>query len=140
MYSNILLGVDGSEHSLNAAKTAGDLARNMNSKVLRIVVAYDPVPSYLGEPNLQDAISARMIEAEAVLEKAIQAVGEIPGEVHTEILEGPPAEAILDVANTRKNDLIVMGSRGLGRLVGALLGSQSQKVVRHAACPVLIVR
>jgi len=140
MYSNILLGVDGSEHSLNAAKTAGDLARNMNSKVLRIVVAYDPVPSYLGEPNLQDAISARMIEAEAVLEKAIQAVGEIPGEVHTEILEGPPAEALLDVANTRKNDLIVMGSRGLGRLAGALLGSQSQKVMRHAACPVLIVR
>lgn len=140
MYSNILLGVDGSEHALSAAKTAGDLARTMNAEILRIVVAYDPVPPYLGEPNMQAAISGHMNEAESVIEKAIQAVGEIPGEVHTEILEGPPAEAILEVASTRNSDLIVMGSRGLGRLAGALLGSQSQKVVRHAKCPVLIIR
>ena len=140
MFKHILLGVDGSDHALNAAKTAGDLARNMKSEILRIVVAYEPVPPYLGEPNLQAAISARMNEAETTLKKAVQVVGMLPGEVHTEILEGPPAEAILDVANTRKSDLIVMGSRGLGRLAGALLGSQSQKVVRHANCPVLIVR
>jgi nucleotide-binding universal stress UspA family protein len=67
-------------------------------------------------------------------------VGGIPGEIHTEILEGTPAEAILEVAKTRDVNLIVMGSRGLGRLAGALLGSQSQKVVQHATCPVLIVR
>ena len=140
MFKHILLAVDGSEHALHAAKTAGDLARNMDSEILRVVVAFEPVPPYLGEPNLQTAISARMNEAEAILKKALDAVGKIPGKVHTEILEGPPAEAILDVAETRKSDLIVMGSRGLGRLAGALLGSQSQKVVRHAACPVLIVR
>jgi nucleotide-binding universal stress UspA family protein len=140
MFKNILLAVDGSKHALRATKTAVDLARSMNSEILRIVVAFEAVPSYLGEPNMQTAISARMKEAETVLKKAMDAVGEIPGEVHTEILEGSPAEAILDVANTRKNDLIVMGSRGLGRLRGALLGSQSQKVVQHAPCPVLVVR
>jgi len=140
MFKNILLGVDGSEHALRAVKTAADLARSMNAEILRIVVAYEPVPPYLGEPNMQTAISGRMKEAESILEEALKAVGEISGEIHTEILEGPPAEAILDVANTRKSDLIVMGSRGLGRLAGALLGSQSQKVVRHASCPVLIVR
>jgi len=140
MFSNILLGVDGSENALHAAKTAGDLARNMQSKILRIVVAFEPVPPYLGEPNLQTAISARIKEADEILKKAIGIVGEIPGEIHTEVLEGSPAEAILDIANTRKNDLIVMGSRGLGRLTGLLLGSQSQKVVQHAPCPVLIVR
>jgi nucleotide-binding universal stress UspA family protein len=140
MFNHILLAVDGSEHSLHAAKKAAELARTVNSKILRIVVAYEPVPSYLGEPNMQTAISARMKEAENILQKAIEAIGEIPGEVHTEILEGAPAEAILDVAKTRKSDLIVMGSRGLGRLTGALLGSQSQKVVRHASCPVLIMR
>ena len=140
MFKNLLLAVDGSEHALHATKTAVDLARSMNSEILRIVIAYDPVPPYLGEPNMQAAISARMKEAETVLQKAIDSVGEIPGEVHTEILEGPPAEAILDVAKARKSDLIVMGSRGLGRLSGALLGSQSQKVVQHAPCPVLIVR
>ena len=140
MFKNILLGVDGSEHALHAAKTAADLARSMNSKILRVVVAFEAVPPYLGEPNLQSAISARMKEAETILAEAMKTIGEIPGEIHTEILEGPPAEAILDVADTRKSDLIVMGSRGLGRLAGALLGSQSQKVVRHATCPVLIVR
>jgi len=140
MYNHILLGVDGSENALHAAKTASDMARNMKSEILRIVVAFEPVPPYLGEPNLQAAISARLKQAEDILEKALEIVGKIPGEVHTEILEGSPAEAILDVANTRKSDLIVMGSRGLGRLAGALLGSQSQKVVQHAPCPVLIVR
>ena len=140
MYSNILLGVDGSENALHAAQTAGDLARHMKSKILRVVVAYEPVPPYLGEPNLQTAISSRLKQANEILEKALKSVGKIPGEIHTEILEGSPAEAILDVANTRKSDLIVMGSRGLGRLTGLLLGSQSQKVVQHAHCPVLIVR
>lgn len=140
MFNHILLGVDGSDHALHAAKTAGDFARNMKSNILRIVVAFDPVPPYLGEPNLQTAISARVKEADKILQKALEAVGEIPGEVHTEILEGSPAEAILDVANTRKVDLIVMGSRGFGRLKGLLIGSQSQKVVQHAPCPVLIVR
>ena len=140
MFNHILLGVDGSVHALHATKTAADLARNMQSNILRIVVAFDPVPSYLGEPNLQTAISARMKEADTILKNALEAVGEIPGEVHTEILVGSPAEAILDVANTRKVDLIVMGSRGFGRLKGLLIGSQSQKVVQHAPCPVLIVR
>lgn len=140
MFNHILLGVDGSEHALRAAKTAADLARSMKSEILRIVVAYDSVPPYLGEPNMQTAISARMKEAEKVLQRAMEVVGEIPGDVHTETLEGPPAEAILDVADTRKCDLIVMGSRGLGRLTGLLIGSQSQKVVQHAPCPVLIVR
>jgi nucleotide-binding universal stress UspA family protein len=140
MFNHILLGVDGSNHALHAAKTAGDLARMMESKVLRIVVTFEPIPPYLGEPNLQTAISARMKEAEIILQKAMEAVGGIPGEIHTEILEGTPAEAILEVAKTRDVNLIVMGSRGLGRLAGALLGSQSQKVVQHATCPVLIVR
>jgi nucleotide-binding universal stress UspA family protein len=140
VFNNILLGVDGSEHALRAAQTAGDLARAMKSKTLRVVVAFEFIPPYLGEPNLQTVIAARMNDAENILQNALKALGEIPGEVHTEVLEGSPAEAILDVAGTRQNDLIVMGSRGLGQLSGLLLGSQSQKVVQHAKCPVLIVK
>lgn len=106
-----------------------------------MVVAFDPLPSYLGEPNLQAAINARLDEAQQVMEKALQVIGPMPeGVLRTEILEGPAAEAILQVAETHRSDLIVMGSRGLGRFTGLLLGSQSQKVVQHASCPVLIVR
>jgi nucleotide-binding universal stress UspA family protein len=140
MFKSILLAVDGSEHAIHAARMAGDLARVMQTESLRIVVAYDPIPSYLGEPNLQQAINARLLEAQEVLQKALQTVGEVPAEIHTELIEGSPAEAIIEVARTRNSDLIVIGSRGLGRLVGALLGSTSQKVVSHAPCPVLIVR
>lgn len=140
MFDKILLSVDGSEHALNAARTAADLARAMKASEIRIVAAYDFIPPYLGEPNMQYAIDARMEEAKAVMQKAVDAVGDTSSEIHTEIIEGPAAEAIINVAATRKSDVIVMGSRGLGTLAGLLLGSISQKVVAHAPCPVLIVR
>lgn len=140
MFGKILLAVDGSERALHAARVAADLARAMKSKELRIVVSYESIPPYLGEPNMQYAIDARMKDAQSVLEKAIKEVGKTPGEVHSELLEGSPAETIIEVAATRQSDLIVMGSRGLGRLAGLVLGSNSQKVVSHAPCPVLIVR
>lgn len=141
MFQNILLAFDGSESSCKAAHLVAKISRCSPAPlVVRIVTAYDPIPPYLGEPNLQQAIDERMKEAEAVVAQAIQAIGETPAEIHTEILEGPAADAILRVAETRGCDLIVMGSRGLGQIAGLLLGSQSQKVVNHAPCPVLIAR
>jgi len=140
MFEVILLAVDGSEHGQHAAKLAGDLARAVKAKDLRIVVAFEPIPSYLGEPNLSHVIAARKIEAEEILKKALAVIGEVPGDINTETIEGSVAEAIINVASVRKSDVIVMGSRGLGRLAGAVLGSNSQKVVSHAHCPVLIVR
>jgi len=140
MFEKILLAVDGSEHSMRAAKEAGDLARAMKSELVRIVVAFDNIPPYLGEPNLQQAIDARMKEANAILQKAQDAVGKIPGEIHTELIEGPAAEAIINVAKTRGSTVIVMGSRGLSAIAELVLGSTSHKVVSHASCPVLIIR
>jgi len=140
MFEKILLAVDGSEHALNAAKVAGDLVRSVNARELRIVIAYEPVPAYLGEPNLQNTINARMNESQDVLHEAENMVGKIPTEIHSELIEGQIADAIINVAEARNCDLIIMGSRGLGRLAGALLGSNSQKVVSEAPCPVLIVR
>jgi nucleotide-binding universal stress UspA family protein len=140
MFERILLAVDGSEHGYHAARVAADLARAMKSEELRIVVSYDRIPPYLGEPNLQNVINARVIAAQTVLDKALEAVGDVPAEIHTEWLEGDPAESIIDVATTRNSSVIVMGSRGLGALKGLVLGSTSQKVVSHAPCPVLIVR
>lgn len=140
MFERILLAVDGSEHALHAAKIAGDLARRMESTELRIIVAYDPIPSYLGEPDFQIAVNARLKEAQGVMQKAIEAVGDSEIGVQAELIEGDSAEAIIEVARTRNSDLIVMGSRGLGRLAGLVLGSTSQKVLGHAPCPVLIIR
>jgi nucleotide-binding universal stress UspA family protein len=139
MFKRILLAVDGSDHAIRAAEIAAELVRSMKAE-LRIVVVYDPIPPYLGEPNLQNAINARLAEAQKILDRAVEAVGDVPEEIHTGIIEGNSAEAIIEVAKTRESDLIVMGSRGLGRLSGLVLGSTSQKVVSHAPCPVLIVK
>ncbi len=140
MFDRILLAVDGSDHALRAAQKAAELARAMKSKELRIVVSYDPIPVYLGEPNMQVAIINRKGEAEKILEDAVGEVGEVPCEVFKDLIEGDAASNIIEVARNTGSDLIVMGSRGLGRLAGLLLGSTSQKVVSHAPCPVLIIR
>jgi nucleotide-binding universal stress UspA family protein len=140
MFNKILLAVDGSDHARHAAQKAAELARVIKPSELRIVVAYNTIPMYLGEPNLQIVFDSLRRDAQNVVDKALIEVGEVPCEVHTEILEGDAAEAILNVANTRKSNLIVMGSRGHGGLAGLLVGSTSQKVVAHANCPVLIVR
>lgn len=118
MFEHILLAVDGSEHALHAAHVAAELAHAMKSERVRIVVCFDKVPIYLGEPNLQKAIDHRLSEAQKILQKAVAAVCDIPAEVHTELIEGEPAEAIINVARLRKSSVIVMGSRGLGRQAG----------------------
>src|SRR5512142_2807138 len=107
MFEYILLAVDGSEHSYHAARMAADLARAMKSERLRIVVVYGRIPSYLGEPNLQHVIDARLTEAQEILQKAVDIVGDVPAEIHTELIEGDAAEAIIEVAKTRESNVIV---------------------------------
>jgi nucleotide-binding universal stress UspA family protein len=76
----------------------------------------------------------------AVLEQAAHPLEEAGIRVIRELLEGPLAEAILNVAAVRDCDLIIMGARGLSDLQGLLVGSVSHKVIQHAHCPVLVVR
>ena len=139
MFKNILLAVDGSEHASKAARIAGEMTRCLQADLI-VVTVFDPVPNYLGDTNLVVFLSNQKMLAEQILNGALTEVGELPGKLVKGILEGPVAEAVLRVAEVRDNDLIIMGTRGLGRLAGALLGSQSQKVVAHANCPVLLVR
>ena len=63
----------------------------------------------------------------------IEAIGKIPCEIHTELIEGSAAEAIIDVANTRKSNVIVMGSRGLGKLAGATVGAMRNAALTGGA-------
>ncbi|MGP9820216.1 universal stress protein [Salinarimonas sp. NSM] len=60
--------------------------------------------------------------------------------IDTRIADAAPAEAIVTVAEEEGADLLVIGSRGLGRLQGMILGSVSQKVVHDAPCAVLVVK
>lgn len=139
MFQHIVLAVDGSEPSLRAAEVAGRLAAFVRGR-LCVVVAFDPVPDVLGRPYWEEAVSKRLEEAQSVLEMALARLPEPDGvDLDTEVLQGSPAEVILTVAREHKADLIVMGARGRGGLAALLLGSQAQKVVAHAPCPVLLV-
>jgi nucleotide-binding universal stress UspA family protein len=139
MFKKILVAFDGSDHARKAATIAGELATTMKADIW-VVVAYDPLPSYLGKPNIQAAIDSRVEQAKDHMKDAIQEIGGISGSMTKEIIEGPASEAILNVADVRKIDLIIMGTRGLGSLKGLLIGSTSQKVLSHAQCPVLLAR
>ena len=144
MFKNILLAFDGSDHSRKAALVTGQLARQQQPPALvRITVAVQPIYRGWGEPNFTEVASKRAIEGQELLDSAAKLVGGQGGpeiEVHTELLFGPAADEIINVAEVRGCDLIVMGTRGLGALRGLLLGSQTQKVISHAHCPVMVIR
>ncbi len=140
MFKNILLAFDGSEHARQAAKLAGGLARGQKSApILWLVTVMDSIPHDLGEPYLSQLIEQRTAAGQEMTREAALLIGE-GVEIHNELLFGSPAECILQVAETRGCDLIVMGTRGLGVLQGLLLGSQAQKVINNAPCPVLVVK
>jgi nucleotide-binding universal stress UspA family protein len=139
MFKRILLAFDGSAHARKAAAIARELANSMQADIW-VVIAYDTLPSFLGKPNLQAAIDSRLEQAEAKMEEAVQEIGEFSGKITREIMEGPASEAILNVAEVRNIELIVMGTRGMGSLKGLLIGSTSQKVLSHAQCPVLLAK
>ena len=139
MFNRILLATDGSPDAQQALTYARDLALRDSAMVI-VVHAFEPVPTYLGDP-IEGRVLARHVSAgEEVAEEAAGALREAGLQVIVEILEGPPADAILNVAEVRDCDLIVMGSRGHGALASLLLGSVSHRVLAHARVPVMVVR
>ncbi len=139
MFQKILVAVDDSPAAQKAVNYAAQLAKLTNAQIL-IVHAYPKIPDYLGEPNLSQTIARYLEKAEELIEPVATQLQKAGLDVIPEILEGPPADAILRVADARNVDLIVMGARGLGSVASLLLGSVSQKVLAHATCPVMIVR
>jgi nucleotide-binding universal stress UspA family protein len=130
----VIAGYDGSSSSRAALAYAADRARHGQ---LFVVCATEPVPSFLGEPYAQHFLDRADEHAhELETEIAEQLPPEMEFEV--EILEGPPAEAIVRVARVREADEIVIGSRGLGPLRAAI-GSVSHDVLHFADRPVVIV-
>jgi nucleotide-binding universal stress UspA family protein len=139
MFKKILLATDGSAHAQEALAYAQELAVRDQARVV-VVHAFNPVPTYLGDQP-RNRVAARHVSAgEGVASQAAEALRKAGVDVVVEILEGPPAEAILKVAQVRGCDLIVMGTRGLGALTSLLLGSVSHRVLAHANIPVMIVK
>ena len=140
MFKRIVVAVDGSHHARQAVLTAAAVAREMGATLTLLTVYHEP-PGFEGEPQYSADLVPAMQQARALLadeEAVVQAAGGPP--VQKDLLgAGHPAAAILAAPASGQYDLLVMGTRGLGRLESALLGSGSAQVAADSAIPVLIV-
>jgi nucleotide-binding universal stress UspA family protein len=139
----IVVGVDGSPGSLTALGWAVDEARQRGTS-LQVVMTWQ-MPQTYGSPTtwgagMDPSLDAKNVLAKAADDEAARLRNEVvPDDVPTtwEVVQGHPAWKLIDVS--KGAELLVVGSRGHGGFVGALLGSVSQYVVTHAACPVVVV-
>ena len=143
--TSILLATDGSDESKQATQVATELSRETGSEVHVVYVL--PTPAQLiGHHTYSAEIRESLIggaerDAETFLKEQAEKIGSDGGKVaETHLRSGDPDKEILRAAEALGVGLIVVGSRGLGAVSRALMGSVSDSVVRHAHCPVLVVR
>ena len=145
MFQSIVVGTDGSETAGEAVTEAIELANSIGASI-ELVSAYEPVPrqrlreeSRQVPEDLQWMVNPRE-DVEATLRAACERIEAAGVSVTTYAREGDPADAILDVAEERNADLIVVGNKGMTGAKRFLLGSVPNKVSHHAPCSVLIIR
>ena len=135
----IVIAYDGSEGSREALEQGVELARTAGAVATLVYVRHTPLP-IVGDPFYERALSKELHRGRDVLAEARVFAVEAGVVTETELLEGDPAEQILDLARLRGADLVVVGSRGRGAVAEALLGSVSHAIVHGADRPVLVAR
>jgi nucleotide-binding universal stress UspA family protein len=135
----IVVGVDGSDSSLDALRWAAAQARVTGAELVAVTAwsfpptSYPVLAGYMPMPVTADLEKETRIALERLVRDTL---GEV--EVTLSVPEGHPAVVLIDAA--RGADLLVVGCRGHGGFVGALVGSISQHLVAHAPCPVVVFR
>ncbi|MGH4011496.1 MAG: universal stress protein [Pseudonocardiaceae bacterium] len=137
----IVAGVDGSESALAAVRWAAREAARMHQP-LRLVHAFGwPETRHIGDPELGDDRRAVLLRVahEQVSAAANAAAAAAPSiEIEQEVDPGYPIPVL--EAESRRAQLLVLGSRGLGGVLGLLVGSVTVALAAHAACPVVVIR
>ncbi|KAL1545589.1 universal stress protein in QAH/OAS sulfhydrylase 3'region-like [Salvia divinorum] len=149
----VMVAIDDSGESFYSLQWVLDHvfgSQNNDEYLLNIIHVIELFPSYVlpGAPAVFPSTSivrsvnkAQEENASAIITRAIDMCTQ-RNQVHinTSIIEGDPKEMICGVAEQMKVDLIVIGSRGFGKIKRALMGSVSNYVIHHAKCPVLVVK
>lgn len=145
MYKKILVPLDGSDRSNKALFHTVELASKLGSKItlMHVVPSLPPYVNTavdrLGQAQ-QSIIEELMRNGKEMLQQYASSISDKGIEVESITVMGQPADEIIEKAKLEEYDLIVIGSRGLGEIKGYLMGSVSNRVSRHAPCPVLIIR
>lgn len=143
MYKNILIATDGSDLATDAARHGIALAKSLGAKVIAVTVTepfyfYDAnIPANL-QPNYVQAAKRQAITILSALAAVAKTAG-VPCETFR-VEKGPPYLSIIETAQAKKCDLIVMGSHGRSGLQALVLGSHTLKVLTHSKIPVLVCR
>jgi len=142
-HGKILVPIDHSDLSRQALATAVAVAGPFDARLLLLTVIEDrfPYPDMFSFENPEGdyyrVMKARAHDDLSALAAEYPALKE---RMELYITRGRPYDKIVEVAAAEKADLIVMGTHGVGGISHALLGSVAEKVLRHAPCPVLVVR
>lgn len=139
----IVVGIDGSQHSVLALEWALKQAALKHSHVTVLTVNSVPASGWTGLPVSlpQDPVAEGKAREAAtdMTEKALAQLGEAqPSSVTIRAVTGYPATELIKAS--RDADIVVVGSRGAGGFTRLLMGSVSSQVVNHASCPVVVVR
>ena len=139
--TRILVATDGSREAELALTTAADLAKSTDSELHVLHVGEVPLVYHPERHAYQAEYEEHEKEVQQLLEAQVDRIEVASAtEAQAHLRMGRADEEIVELAQSIDAGLIVMGSRGQGRLRRALVGSVSESVVRHAHCPVTIVR
>lgn len=148
MMKKILVAFDGSKHAQSTLDFALDLAEKCSASVTVLSVSHHsttpigmittPVPGEILETYSKELMDSTAKVLSNAVEKAREEKPNL--DINPKLMEGRPADTIVQVAEDEKFDLIVIGSRGLSGIKRFFLGSVSNEVVNQAKCPVLVVK
>ncbi|MCD6411444.1 MAG: universal stress protein [Thermoplasmata archaeon] len=143
----ILIAYDGSESSRKAVDLTLNVAKERDEVILLTVIPAELVSSSFTKMLLPTINLDELIERKTFKERAEETLKEVAtklegkvAKVETVVETGDPADEILLVAKREMCDLIVLGYKGYGKEGRFLIGSVTDKVVRHASCSVMVVR
>ncbi|WFN36702.1 universal stress protein [Methanomicrobium antiquum] len=140
MYKKILLATDGSENARRAGRQAAGLAEELSSEIIiGYIFSSPPSQSKMAKANF-DVHSILKEDAKNAISETINLFEEKNLTYTLKVAIGEPASEICGIAEKENADLLIIGSRGLGTIKGAVIGSVSHKVAHQAKCPVMIVK
>ena len=133
--SKILLPVDGSEYSLNAASEAADLSKKFDAKIILLYCS----ETFQNLKQFKDFSLESLEYANKVLEPVRTLLKEKDVDYIEHVIDNSPSEEIPRMAKQSNVDLIIMAPRGTNPLASILLGSVTTRVLKQAPCNVLVV-
>ncbi|KAA0236242.1 MAG: TRAP-T-associated universal stress protein TeaD [Acidimicrobiales bacterium] len=138
-FERILAGTDGSRGGEAATRVGGELARAFGAELILVHVVPMPPLVYGVDQAISDELNEYLEqEAREVMARAGEILGESGVDYEQVVQPGRAADVLLDIAEERKVDMIVVGHRGLGSVKRFVLGSVSSKLSHAAQCALVL--